>query len=69
MSEKAVEFKGVAFVMVLVVLAVLGSNLPCRCLSYKIQDQEATMTALAVVAVSVMTATPLRLNPLECVTS
>ena len=43
------------------VLAVLESNLPCLCLSYKIQDKEAAVTVLAVsavVVVSVVTATP-----------
>ena len=45
------------------VLAVLQSTLPSPRLSYKIQEQEATVTVLAVMAVSVVTATPLRLNP------
>ena len=52
------------------VLAVLESTLPYFCLSYKIQQQnEATVAVLivlavsAVMAVSVMTATPLKLNP------
>ena len=52
---------------VLVVLAVLESTLPSFCWSYRIQDEEATVTVLTVlavvVAVSVMTATPLKLNP------
>ena len=54
---------------VLTVSAVLQSALPSFRLSYKLQDQEATMTILtvlavsAVVAVSVVTATPLKLNP------
>ena len=51
---------------VLAVLAVLESTLPCFCLSYKIQCQETTVTVLtasAVVAVSVVTATPLKPNP------
>ena len=46
---------------VLAVLAVLGSTLPSFCWSYKIQDKEATvtvLTVLAVVAVPVMTANP-----------
>ena len=45
------------------VLAVLESTLPSFCLSYKIQHNEATVAVLAVIAVSVMTATPLKLNP------
>ena len=48
------------------VLAVLESTLPSVCLSYKIQHNDATvavLTVLAVSAVSVMTATPLKLNP------
>ena len=54
---------------VLAVLTVLESTLPSICLSYEIQHNEATMAVLtvlavsAVVAVSVMTATPLKLNP------
>ena len=49
---------------VLMVLAVLENTLPSFCLFYKIQYQEATVTGLtvlavsAVVAVSVVTATP-----------
>ena len=60
---------GVAFLAVLTVLAVLESTLPSICLSYEIQHNEATTAVLtvlavsAVVAVSVMTATPLKLNP------
>ena len=52
-----------------IVLAVLESTLPFFCLSYKMQYKEATVTVLmvlavsAVMAVSVMTATPLKLNP------
>ena len=48
------------------VLAVLKSTLPSFCPSYKIQCQETTVTVLAVsavVAVPVVTATPLKLNP------
>ena len=51
------------------VLAVLDSTLPSFCLSYKMQCLETTVTVLrvlavsAVVAVSVVTATPLKLNP------
>ena len=50
-------------------LAILESTLPSFHLSYKIQHNEATVAVLtvlavsAVVAVSVMTATPLKLNP------
>ena len=61
--------RGVAAFMtvlaVLTILAVLESTLPSFCLSYKIQCQETTTTGLAVsavVAVSVVTATPLKLN-------
>ena len=51
------------------VLAVLESTSPSFSLSYKIQDNEATVAVLtvlavsAVMAVSVVTATPLKLNP------
>ena len=51
---------------VLAVLAVLESALPSFYFSCKIQYQEAAVTVLAVsavVAVSVVTATPLKLNP------
>ena len=71
--KRGVEFKGgVAFMTVLavlMVLAVLQSTLPSFRLSYKIHDQQPTVTVLkvlavsAVVAVSVVTATPLKLNP------
>ena len=50
--------------VVLTVLAVLESTLPSFCLAYKIQCRETTVTVLtvlvvsAVVAVSVVTATP-----------
>ena len=63
------SLRGVAFMTVLAVLAVLGSALPSFCLSYKIQCQETTVTVLTVlavspvVAVSVVTATPLKPNP------
>ena len=43
-----------------------GEHLTLLCLSYKIQHNEATvavLTVLAVMAVAVMTATPLKLNP------
>ena len=46
--------------MVLVVLTVLESTLPSFCLSYNIQHNEATVF---VMAVSVVMATPLKLNP------
>ena len=55
--------RGVAFMTVLAVLTVLESTLPSFCLSYKIQDKEATETVSAVMAASVMTATSLKLNP------
>ena len=51
---------------VFTVLAVLECTLPSFCLSCKIQCRETTVTVLmvsAVVAVSVVTATPLKLNP------
>ena len=47
---------------VLTALAVLVNSLPSFCWSYKIRNQEATVTVLAVLAVSVVTATPLKLN-------
>ena len=40
------------------------STLPSFCLSYKIQDKEATVTVLAVLAVLVVMATPLNSTPL-----
>ena len=55
--------------VVLTVSAVLESTLLSFCLSYTIEDQEATGTVLtvlvvsAVMAVSVITATPLKLKP------
>ena len=66
-----VSLRGVAFVALLSVLTVLQSTLPSFCLSCKRQDQEATMMVLTVLAdsaVSVMTATPLKLNA-PCPTS
>ena len=45
------------------VLAALEGTLPSFCLSYKIQYQEAPVTVLAVVAVMVVTATPLKTQP------
>ena len=71
-GKGGVGFKGgraVAFMTALAgltTLAVVESTLPSFCLSYKKQCQEMTVTVLAVsavVAVSVMTATPLKLNP------
>ena len=53
----------------LTVVAVRESTLPSVCLSYKIQHNEAAVAVLtvlvvsAVMAVSVMTATFLKLNP------
>ena len=61
-----VSLRGGAFMTVLAVLTVLESTLPSLCLSYKIQHNEATVAVLtvsAVSAVSVMTVTPLKLNP------
>ena len=51
---------------VLTVLTVLESTLPSLGLSYKIQCQETTVTVLTVlpvVTVSVVTATPVKLDP------
>ena len=51
---------------ILRVSAVLESTLPSFRFSYITQDKEATVTILtvsAVVAVSLVTATPLKLNP------
>ena len=48
---------------VLTVLAVLESTLPSFFVSYKIQHNEATMAVWTVLAVSVMTAAPVKLNP------
>ena len=48
LGKRGVEFKGVALMTVSV---VLESTLPSFRLSYKIQDKEATVTVLAVVAV------------------
>ena len=71
-GKGGLSLRGVAFMMVLAVLtvlAVLESTLPSFCLPYKIQHNEATVAVLtvsavsAVMAVSVMTATPLKLNP------
>ena len=77
--KRRVELRGVAFMTVLAVWTVLavlqgldgfGGSAGCLallCLSYKIQDQEATVTVLAVsavMAVSVMTAIPLNSTPL-----
>ena len=48
---------------VLTVLAVLENTLRFFCWAYKIQDEEATVTVLTVLAVMAVTATPLKLNP------
>ena len=62
-AKSGLGLGGVAF------MTVLAVALPSLCLSYKIQRQETTVTVLtalavsAVVAVSVVTATPLKLNP------
>ena len=68
-GKGGLSLREVAFMTVLVVLKVLESTLPSFGLSYKIQHNEATVAVLtvlavsAVMAVSVMTATPLKLNP------
>ena len=46
------------------VLAVLESTLPSFCLSFKNTAQRGNRDGLAVPAVSIMTTTPLELNPL-----
>ena len=58
--KRGVEFKGGSLHDV---LTVLESTLPSLCLSYKIQHHKATVAVSAVMEVSVMTATPLKLNP------
>ena len=66
-GKGGLSLRGVAFMTVLMVLAVLESTLPSFCLSYKIQHNEATVSVLAVsavMAVSVMTASPLNSTPL-----
>ena len=67
MTEKGgLGLRGVAFMTVLTVLAVLESTLPSFCLSSKIQCQETVLTVWlffsAVLAVSVVTATPVILK-------
>ena len=71
-GKGGLSLTGVAFMAVLTVLtvlAVLESTLPSFCFSYKLQDREAAVTVLtlsavsAVMAVSVVTATPLKLTP------
>ena len=71
-GKGGLSVRGVAFMTVLAVLTVLvvlESTLPSFCLSYKIQHSEATVAVLtawavsAVVADSVVTATPLKPNP------
>ena len=63
-GKGGLSLRGVAF---MTVLAVLENTLPWFCWSYKIQDKEATsltvLTVMAALAVSVLTATPLKLNP------
>ena len=63
--KRGVEFKGMMVSAVLTVLAVLESTLPSFCLSYKLQQNEATAAVSAVMAVSVMMATPLNSTPLS----
>ena len=68
-GKGGLSLRGVAFMTVLAVLAVLESTLPSLGLSCKIQHNEAAVAVLtvlavsAVMAVSVMTATPLKLKP------
>ena len=50
------SFQGLRGVAFMTDLAVLQSTLPSSCLSCKMQDQEATVTALTVFAVSVVLA-------------
>ena len=67
------SLRGAAFITVLAglkVLLFLESDLPCCCSSYKIQDQEATITVLVVSAIfagcareGYRAATFLKLNP------
>ena len=65
-GKGGLSLRGVAF---MTVLAVLESTLRSFCLSYEIQYQEAAVTVLTVFAVSavvallVVTANPLKLNP------
>ena len=65
-GKGGLSLRGVAF---MTVLAVLESTLPSSCLSYKIEHNEANrggfdgLAISAVMAVSVMTATSLKLNP------
>ena len=71
MTEKGVEFKGGSLHDGFDGFGGSGQHLqlPSFCLPYKTQSQEATVTVLtvlavsAVVAVFLMTATPLKLNP------
>ena len=54
-GKGGLSLRGVAFMTVLAVLAVLTvleSNLPSFCLSYKIKHNEATVVVLTVLAVS-----------------
>ena len=59
MSEKGgLSFRGIAFMTVLAVSAVLKSTLPSLRLSYNMQDKETTVTVLAASAVSVVAPAP-----------
>ena len=65
-GKGGLSLRGVAFMTVLAVLTVLvvlENTLPFFCWSYKTEEKEATVTVLAVMTVSVVTATPLKLNP------
>ena len=57
-GKGGLSLRGVSF------MTVLESTLPPSCFSCEVQCQETTVTVLAVVAVSVVTATPLKLTPL-----
>ena len=48
-EKRGLRLRGIAFMTILTVLAVLESTLPS--LSYKTKDREATVTALTVLAV------------------
>ena len=67
MSEAGVESKGGSLHDAFGGFDGFGGSgkqlVPSFRLSYKIQDKEATVTVSAVAAVSVGTATPLKLNP------
>ena len=53
-GKGGLSLRGVAFMTVLAVLTVLENTLLSLCWSYKIQDKEAAVTVLAVMAVSVL---------------